>query len=52
MAIKGQALANFIEEFTYVNTTKLAGMTSNAEVSKVDETRNGETSAVRQEDME
>ena len=33
--IKGQALTDFIVEFTYTNTAKVAGSTDSAEVAKV-----------------
>ena len=33
--IKGQALADFIVEFTYADATKVAGTTDNVEVVKV-----------------
>ena len=35
MAIKGQALADFIAEFTYANTAKLAGTANIVEAAKV-----------------
>ena len=50
MTIKGQALANFIVEFTYADTTKVAGRTSDNEATKVVETGNGENSTTSQED--
>ena len=34
-AIKGQALADFIVEFTYVSVAKVAGMVDDAEAAKV-----------------
>ena len=52
MAIKGQALADFIAEFTYVDTTEVVGMTSGAETAKVIETGNGEDSVTGREDTE
>ena len=51
-AIKGQALADFIVEFTYVDTTKVTRMVSNTETAKVVEMGNDENSATRQEDAE
>ena len=50
MVIKGQALADFIAEFTYADTTEVAGMENNAEVAQVVEIRNSEASAIKQED--
>ena len=50
MVINGQALANFVAEFTYADTTKVARTTSNIEAVKRDETGNSETSTIRQED--
>ena len=43
MAIKGQALTDFIAEFSYIDTTEVAGTTNNAEVAKVVEIGNDET---------
>ena len=34
MMIKGQALADFIVEFTYSNTAEVTGMTNGAEAAK------------------
>ena len=48
--IKGQALADFIVEFTYSNTTEVVGIEDNVEVVKAIE--NGEASATRQEDTD
>ena len=39
MAIKGQALADFIVKFTYSNTAEVTGMTNNIEVVKAIEVR-------------
>ena len=50
--IKGQAFADFVAEFTYANTTEVPGMTNNVEAVKGVETKNGETSAIRQEDAD
>ena len=47
MTIKGQAFADFIAEFTYVDTTEVAGMTNNTETTKVVETGNSDTPAIR-----
>ena len=35
MVIKGQTLANFIVEFTYVDAAKVVGTVDNAEAAKV-----------------
>ena len=51
-AIKGQALADFIVEFTYADTTEVARTTNNVEAVKEVETWNGETSVTRQEDAD
>ena len=45
-AIKGQALADFI----YVDTTKVAGTTDNAEAIKVTEAQKGKNSTLVKED--
>ena len=50
MAIKGQALAYFIPEFPYVNTTKVAGTTNDVEATKVVEMGNDETPMIGHED--
>ena len=42
--IKGQALANFIAEFTYTSTTEVAGLTNGVEVAKAIEEREKEDS--------
>ena len=34
MAIKGQALSDFVAKFTYFNTTEVTGMTNIAEAAK------------------
>ena len=47
-AIKGQAFTNFIEEFTYFDTTKVASTTNCVEVVKEVETKKGITSTARQ----
>ena len=52
MTIKGQALANFVAEFTYADITEITGMTNNAEAVKGVEMGNGETSVIRQEDAD
>ena len=41
MEIKGQALTVFIVEFTYSDTTEVAGMTNNAKAMKGVETEKG-----------
>ena len=46
MAIKGQALADFIAKFTYTCTTEVAGMTNDAEAAKVVEVRDNEGSTL------
>ena len=43
--IKGHALADFIAEFTYVDTNEVAGTTRGAATTKVVETGNGENFA-------
>ena len=45
MTIKGQALVDFIAEFTYNDTTEVAGTESDVEAAKVVEMGNGENSA-------
>ena len=50
--IKGQALANSTAEFTYSDTTEVAGMVNNVEAVKRVETGNGEVSTIRQEDKD
>ena len=52
MVIKGQALADFVSKFTYVNTTEVAGTINNVKAVKGVETKNGETSAIGQEDAD
>ena len=48
--IKGQALADFIAEFTYTDTTEVAGAARGTEAAKVVETGDGENSASKKED--
>ena len=50
--IKGQALVNFIAEFTYVSTTEIARTTYNAKVVKAVEARDKEGSAPSQEETQ
>ena len=52
MAIKGQALAEFIAEFTYSNTTKVTGMTNNTEAAKATRVREREDSIPIEGDTE
>ena len=40
MAIKGQALADFIAEFTYFNTAKVTGTINSTEAARVREKEN------------
>ena len=47
MTIKGHALTDFIAEFIYYDTTKVAGIMDCADVVKEVETEKGITSAVR-----
>ena len=51
-AIKRQALADFIVEFTYIDTTEVAGTTKGAEAAKMVETGNSENSILGKEDTE
>ena len=44
--IKGQALVDFIIEFTYCNTTEVTGTSSNTEAAKEVETGKGKTSTL------
>ena len=48
IVIKGQALADFILEFTYFNTTKIVGTTSNTEAVKEIEMEKGKASVIKQ----
>ena len=50
MAIKGQTLADFIAEFTYSDTTKVAGTIGNVEAVKGVEMKKGKVSATESED--
>ena len=52
MTIKGQALANFIVEFTYSNTTKVASTIGNAEALKGVEMKKGRTSTIENENFD
>ena len=47
-----QALADFIAEFTYANTTEVAGMTNGIEATKVVEARDKKNFAPTQEDTQ
>ena len=51
-AIKGHALINFIAEFTYSYTTKVAGTTGNAKAAKRVETKNGRTFATKRKNSD
>ena len=50
MTIKGQALADFIAEFTYTDTTEVARTTNDAEVAKLVDIANNDDSATGRED--
>ena len=50
--IKGQALANFITEFTYTNPTEVAGTTDNVKTVKVVEAQRKKDSTLAKEDTE
>ena len=50
--IKGQALADFIVEFTYFNATEVAGTTVNVEVTKGVEMEKGKTPATESENSD
>ena len=50
MTIKGQALAKFIAEFTYINTSIATGIANDVEAVKVVEVGNDENSITDQED--
>ena len=52
MAVKGQALSNFIVEFTYASTVEVAGTTDVAEATKVVEAGDKENSTLSQEDTQ
>ena len=52
MEIKGQALVDFIVEFTYVSTVEVAGMADDVEVAKVVETRDNKGSVPTQEETQ
>ena len=52
MAVKGQALAKFIIELTYVNVAKIARTGDNAEVAKVAEALGKKNSTPAKEDSE
>ena len=51
-AIKGQALADFITEFTYSNVTEVTGMTNSAEAVKATKVREREDSVPTEGDVE
>ena len=50
--IKGQALADFIAEFIYFNTTEVTGMTNSTEAVKAARVREKENSIPTEEDIE
>ena len=50
--IKGQALADFIAEFTYSNVVEVTGMTNNVEAMKVARVRERENFVSTEEDTE
>ena len=52
MAIKGQALTDFIVEFTYVNAAEVAGTADNAEAAKVEESLREKNSALVKKESE
>ena len=52
MVIKGQALADFIAEFTYADTTEIAGTIRGTKVEKVVERGDGENSTPTKGDIE
>ena len=52
MAIKGQAIADFIAEFTYFDTTEVASTTDYVEAVKGVETEKGTMSVARQKDAD
>ena len=52
MSIKGQALANFIIEFTYASTAEVAMTVDDAEITKAMEARDKEGSAPTQGDTQ
>ena len=52
MTIKGQALADFIVEFTYSNTTEVTGTINSAEAAKAAEPREEKNSVPTERDAE
>ena len=52
IATKGQALTDFIAEFTYASTAKVAGTTDNAEAAKVVEARDKKGSTLTGEETQ
>ena len=52
MTIKGQALANFIVEFTYADAAKVAGTMENANAAKAAEALREKNSALTRKDFE
>ena len=52
MVIKGQALANFIAEFTYSDVVKVTRMTNRVEAAKVAEVRGRDDSVPTKRDTE
>ena len=50
--IKGQALANFIVEFTYTSTAEVAGTVDDTEATKGVEVRSNESSALTQKETQ
>ena len=51
-AIKGQALADFIAEFTYSTATEVTGTTDGAEAAKAAEVKGRKDSVPIEEDVE
>ena len=52
MTIKGQALIDFIAEFTYADTAEIAGMADIAEVARMVDAQGEKNSALAKEDAE
>ena len=50
MTIKGQALVDFIAEFTYADTTEITGTVDIAEAAKVVEAQREKNSTLMKED--
>ena len=50
MTIKGQALVDFMAEFTYIDTAEVVGMTDNAEAAKMAQALREKNSTLTKED--